>query len=132
MENNEQTPKYQIGDIVVGKVTGIQNYGAFVIFNDDCQGLIHISEISSKFVRNILDFITIGSEIRVKVIDIDPKTKNARLSLKAVTERERQVIRKPPVLKKAKIKIPEEELDFKPLEEKLPIWIEEALAKGDK
>ncbi len=129
MENEQN---FKIGDIVIGKVTGIQTYGAFVTFNENCHGLIHISEISSKFVRDIEDFVSIGSEVRVKIIDIDSENNYARLSLKQVSERERQVIRRPPILKKAKIKIPESELDFKPLEEKLPIWIKEALAKGDK
>ena len=45
--------KYNIGDIVTGRISGIQNYGAFVTLQNGMQGLIHISEISSKFVRNI-------------------------------------------------------------------------------
>ena len=49
--------RYKVGDIVEGIVTGIQNYGAFVMLEDDIVGLIHISEVSSKFVRSIADFV---------------------------------------------------------------------------
>ena len=121
--------KYNIGDIVTGRISGIQNYGAFVTLQNGMQGLIHISEISSKFVRNISDYLSLDKEIRVKIIDIDTKTNYARLSLKQIGERERQVVRKPPVLKKKRVMIPENELDFKPLEERLEGWIEEALNK---
>ena len=121
--------KYNIGDIVTGRISGIQNYGAFVTLQNGMQGLIHISEISSKFVRNISDYLSLDKEIRVKIIDIDTKTNYARLSLKQVGERERQVVRRPPVLKKKRVMIPENELDFKPLEERLEGWIEEALNK---
>ena len=121
--------KYNIGDIVTGRISGIQNYGAFVTLQNGMQGLIHISEISSKFVRNISDYLSLDKEIRVKIIDIDTKTNYARLSLKQVGERERQVVRRPPVLKKKRVMIPENELDFKPLEEHLEGWIEEALNK---
>ena len=121
--------KYNIGDIVTGRISGIQNYGAFVTLQNGMQGLIHISEISSKFVRNISDYLALDKEIRVKIIDIDTKTNYARLSLKQVGERERQVVRRPPVLKKKRVMIPENELDFKPLEERLEGWIEEALNK---
>ena len=44
---------YKIGDIVKGKVTGIENYGIFLLMEDGYTGLIHISEISEKFVRNV-------------------------------------------------------------------------------
>lgn len=121
--------KYNVGDIVTGRISGIQNYGAFVTLQNGMQGLIHISEISSKFVRNISDYLSLDKEIRVKIIDIDTKTNYARLSLKQIGERERQVVRKPPVLKKKRVMIPENELDFKPLEERLEGWIEEALNK---
>ena len=62
--------KYSINEIVVGEVTGIQPYGAFVKLESGETGLIHISEISSLFVKNISDYVKIGQQIRVKVIEI--------------------------------------------------------------
>ena len=125
----EENKTYEIGDIVSATVTGIQNYGAFVLLKNGTQGLIHISEISSRFVRNIHDYLSVGKEVKVKIIEIDPRTNYARLSLKQVGERERQVIRKPPVLKKKRVMIPEDELDFKPLADHLEEWIENSLNK---
>ena len=72
---------YKIGDIVTGKVTGIESYGIFLSFTDNYIGLIHISEISDSFVRNINDYATIDEEISSKIIDIDEKGKKLKLSL---------------------------------------------------
>ena len=47
--------KYRVGDIVKGKVTGIERYGVFVCI-DDVYGLIHISEISNNFVKDINEY----------------------------------------------------------------------------
>ena len=60
---------YKVGDIVKGCVTGIEKYGIFVNLDNYYTGLIHISEISEKFVSNINDYVTIGETIRVKIID---------------------------------------------------------------
>ena len=52
--------KYKPGDIVTAKVTGISEYGIFVLLEDNTTGLIHISEISSSFVRNISDYVELN------------------------------------------------------------------------
>lgn len=119
--------EYQVGDIMVGQVTGIQPYGAFIRFpNEEC-GLIHISEISSYFVRNVSDYVNVGQHVRVKIIDIYVEKNMYRLSLKQVAERRRQNIRKmnndvQPLRKISKI-------DFAPLQAKLPEWINIELKK---
>ena len=56
----------QNGDIVSGKITGIKDYGAFVQVDEYC-GLIHISEFSDGFVRNINDIVAIGDVVSVEV-----------------------------------------------------------------
>ena len=56
--------KYAIGKIVTGKVTGIEKYGIFVNLDDYYSGLVHISEISDSFVRNIDDYVNIGEYIK--------------------------------------------------------------------
>ena len=118
--------EFQVGDIMVGEVTGIQNYGAFIRFPNDETGLIHISEISSFFVRDVGDFVKIGQHVSVKIIDIVPNKNLYRLSLKQVAERRRQNIRKMngslSLNRKKKVTI--SHIDFEPLKVKLPEWIE--------
>lgn len=122
--------EFQVGDIMVGEVTGIQPYGAFIRFPNEESGLIHISEISSFFVKNITDYVNIGQHVRVKIIDIFEEKSMYRLSLKQVTERRRQNIRiltnKTPIKKK---KVVISNVDFEPLKSKLQEWIEIELKK---
>ena len=73
---------YKIGDIVKGKVTGIEDYGIFLLIDDDVTGLIHISEISDSFVRNVSDYAEIGEIIKAEVIDYDEVNKKLKLSIK--------------------------------------------------
>lgn len=123
--------EFQIGDIMVGEVTGIQPYGAFIRFPNEESGLIHISEISSFFVRNVADYVKVGQHVRVKIIDIVQEKEMYRLSLKQVAERRRQNIRKISVeaLPSRKKKVTISKVDFAPLKEKLPEWIEIELKK---
>ncbi len=76
--------KYKTGMITEGKVTGIQPYGAFVSLDHNTSGLIHISEISDGFVKDISSFVKPGDTVKVKIIDYDPHTHQAKLSLKAL------------------------------------------------
>lgn len=81
--------KIKRGDIIDVKITGIQPYGAFASLPDNSTGLIHISEISDKFVKSIDSFVKVGESIKVKVIDFDQETNHAKLSLKAIDNRYR-------------------------------------------
>lgn len=72
---------YKKGDIIEGKVTGIENYGIFLSFDDNYTGLIHISEISSSFVRSVNDYAEMNEIIKAKVLDIDESRKKMKLSL---------------------------------------------------
>ena len=56
------------GDIVYGKITNIVGYGAFVQV-DEYDGLVHISEFSDHFVRDINDYVHIGDQIKLKIIE---------------------------------------------------------------
>ena len=77
-------------DIIKVQITGIQKYGAFANIDNNYDGLIHISEISDKFVKSIDSFVKVGEFIKVKVIDFDEETNHARLSLKAIDSRYRR------------------------------------------
>lgn len=105
--------KHKPGDIVYGKVTNILGYGAFVLV-DDYDGLIHISEFSDGFVRNINDFVKIGQEIRLRIIEIDEESKRMKLSYKQLHK-----------TRGVRCRVPEYKIGFNPLGEKLPTWINE-------
>lgn len=59
-----------VGSILEGKVTGITSFGAFVQLKDGPTGLVHISEISDTYVRDINDFLKINDDVKVKVISV--------------------------------------------------------------
>ena len=73
---------YKNNDIVSGKVTGIEKYGFFVLTDDGYTGLVHISEISDKFVKNVFDYVKVDEVIYAKVIDIVDDNKKLKLSIK--------------------------------------------------
>lgn len=70
--------------VVKGKVVEIQSFGAFVDIGAERPGLMHISELSRTFVKNISDVIKIGDEVEVKIIDFDRRKKQIKLSMKAL------------------------------------------------
>lgn len=74
--------KYKVGTVVEGTVTGIESYGVFISLDEYYSGLIHISEISHDFVKNISDFVTLGETVKVKVIDVDDENCQVKLSIK--------------------------------------------------
>ena len=75
--------KIEKEDVVKVTVTGIQKYGAFVN-TEDYEGLIHISEISYGYVKNVNDYVKIGDEIYAEVVDIDEKDNHLKLSIKNI------------------------------------------------
>lgn len=81
--------KYEIGQIVTCCVTGIEKYGIFVNLEEYYSGLIHISEISSQFVRNINDYVEIGETIKAKVLEEDVQSHHVKLSIKDINYRQR-------------------------------------------
>ena len=121
---------YKVGDIIIGKVNQIRPYALFLTFEDGTNGLLHISELSDGYIRDIEKFGSIGDEIKVLVLSIDPNNGFLRVSYKAVPESERYSTHNNSVRT-----VPQfDEADFTALSEKLPIWINETLqkAKDDK
>ncbi len=114
--------EYKNGQIVEGVITGIQPYGAFVKIDENASGLIHISEISEDFVRDIRRFVKDGEKVIAKVIDNREGQKHLRLSLKALDyssrkERVDETYRRP--------LLPKSEKGFTTLAKSLPEWIGE-------
>lgn len=80
----------KIGMTVDGKVTSITKFGAFVLLDKSVSGMIHISEISDGFVKDINDFLKVGMQVRVKICSVDENGRIA-LSLKQAEKQEVQV-----------------------------------------
>lgn len=132
--------KYKNGQIIEGVITGIQPYGAFVVLDDTTHGLIHISEISDDYVRDIRHFLTQGEKVVAKIIDVNDGHSQLRLSLKALNYSSRKN-RTDKDYKRPLV--PEMVTGFETLENRLPQWIVEkenlmvkvdlshALLKGD-
>ena len=106
---------YDIGDLVDGIVTGIEDYGIFVSINDNCTGLIHISEISDSFVKNVNDYAEIDEKIVARVIGYDNNS-HLKLSVKGLNYRPS---------KKNLNSIKETKSGFHNLKESLKYWIDE-------
>ena len=77
--------KYEVGQVVTGKVVQIKEYGAFVELEPGLDGLVHISEIAHKRVNDINEELTIGQEVSAKILDIDKDKRRISLSIKATT-----------------------------------------------
>ena len=108
--------KYEKGKIIKGIVSGIESYVAFITFDEYYTGLIHISEISHGFVKNITDYLNIGDTIYTEILEVDNEMNHLKLSIKNIKYK--------PQYKKRTKKIIETKQGFKTLAYKLPKWIE--------
>ena len=75
----------EVGQIVEGKVSGITGFGAFIDLPDGETGLVHISEVARNYVNDINEHLTMGQEVKVKVLSLDEKGKIS-LSIKKAQE----------------------------------------------
>ena len=73
--------QFEVGSITEGSITGIKNFGAFVELQNGKTGLVHISEISNAFVKEIKDYLKEGDKVKVKVINVSPEGR-VELSIK--------------------------------------------------
>jgi len=81
----------EVGDLVIATVQKITDYGAYVTLDEyNKEGLLHISELSSRWVRNIRSFIREEQKVVLKVLRVDPEKEHVDLSLRRVTKRERK------------------------------------------
>lgn len=78
--------KYQVGQVVIGKVVQIKEYGAFVELEPGLDGLVHISEVAHKRVNDIAEELTLGQTVEAKILEIDTERKRISLSIKRTVE----------------------------------------------
>jgi len=104
------------GDVVEGRITGIQSYGIFLRLNDECSGLIHATELEKLGRDNPTRFFKIGQPLKVKVLRVKPGGKQAVLR---VHRGERT---------KGRLDAFHFETDsgFRSIKKQLEIWIEDA------
>ena len=118
---------YQVGDLIVGKVYNVKPYALFMSFDEGVTGLLHISEISDSFIRDIEKYGSIGDEIKVKILSIDKDNGFLRVSYKQVPPEEAYSSH---TNQRRLPNVTEEE--FMPLKEKLDDWIMEAYNQIEK
>ena len=76
------------GMILTGTVRNVIDFGAFVDIGVHQDGLVHISQISSKFIKHPSEVLTVGDVVKVVVLDVDEKKNRISLSIKQAKDRE--------------------------------------------
>jgi polyribonucleotide nucleotidyltransferase len=92
---NAIVAKPVVGEVYVGKVKSVLNYGAFVEFMPGKDGLLHVSEVRWERIENLETVLEVGEEIQIKLIGIDPKTGKYRLSRRVLLPQETPVAATP-------------------------------------
>lgn len=106
-------------DIVRVTVTGVQKYGAFVN-TENYEGLIHISEISYGYVKNVNDYLKVGDKIYVEVVEVDDDNNHLKLSIKDIDYKKDGARLK---------RMAETKSGFQPLKDNLDGWINDKIKK---
>ncbi|MCP8617777.1 S1 domain-containing post-transcriptional regulator GSP13 [Salirhabdus salicampi] len=122
------TEKFEVGQVLQGKVTGIQPYGAFVALDEETQGLVHISEVTHGYVKDINEHLNIGDEVKVKILNIDEEKGKLSLSIRATEEAPKRAS-KPATTKnnkKAAAESTSSSAGFNTLKDKLEEWIQQS------
>ena len=74
----------QIGMVLPGIVTNITNFGAFVDIGVKESGMVHVSQMADKFVRNPMEVVQLGQQVTVRVVEVDVARKRVALSMKGI------------------------------------------------
>ncbi len=76
--------KYNVGDVIKGKVVRLVNFGAFVEVEKGVDGLVHVSQISNQWLENPVAALQVGQEVEAKIVDINAEKEKMTLSIKAL------------------------------------------------
>lgn len=91
----------EVGSILPGKVTGITNFGAFVDLGNRKTGLVHISEVSNSYIKDIKDVLTVGDEVQVKVMEISGDGKVSLSIRRASADSSEETVEEKPKFQKS-------------------------------
>ncbi|HJW82846.1 MAG TPA: S1 RNA-binding domain-containing protein [Anaerolineae bacterium] len=72
------------GQTVAGKVTRLERFGAFVDIGAEREAMLHVSEIASGYIQHPSDLLKVGEEVEARVLEVDPRKKQIKLSIKAL------------------------------------------------
>ena len=78
--------QFTAGTVTMGKIEGIEEYGAFVELAPNVRGLIHVSELADRRVNHPRDVVSVGDEVKVAVLEVDDKRKRLRLSIRSAEQ----------------------------------------------
>ena len=78
--------RHAVGDIVQATITKLTNFGAFARVEDSVEGLVHISELSTRMITHPREVVKEGEEVQVKILRIEPDRRRLGLSLKQSAE----------------------------------------------
>jgi small subunit ribosomal protein S1 len=82
--------KYPVGGEIVGTVTSLADFGAFVRLEDGIEGLIYNSELSTERVDNPSEVVEVGQEVTTLITKVDPLEQKISLSIRALTDKEQR------------------------------------------
>ena len=74
----------EAGAVLTGKVESLMPYGAFVDLGNDISGLVHISQVSNKFIKHPSEVVAVGDVVKVAVLDVDQKRGRLSLTMKGI------------------------------------------------
>lgn len=86
--------QFEEGAIVSGKITGLTDFGAFVELEGGKTGMIHISEVASNYVKDIREHVSVGQEVKAKVISVSPEGKIS-LSIRKLNDQPKEKEQRP-------------------------------------
>jgi len=72
----------KVGQTYNGKVTRVENFGAFIDIGAEREGMVHVSEMESGYVSRPSDVVKVGQEVEVRVIELNPKKRQIKLTMK--------------------------------------------------
>ena len=81
---------YPVGTVVKGRVQKIMGYGAFIDIAPGINGLVHISQVSDKFVKDINQQLQVGQEVEAVVISFEPERHRIGLSIRELEQQRKQ------------------------------------------
>ena len=118
MKTNYQ---FKEGEIVEGRITGVQTYGIFIKLSDTCSGLVHTSELDKLESENPTRFFKIGQPVKVKILRIKPGGKQVVLRFHRGAESKRRM----------GASSFETKSGFSAIKKQMTIWIQQAKDNGD-
>jgi len=118
------------GMVVKGMVTRIEKFGVFVEIGAERPGLVHISEITHEYIQNPQQEVKVGDEVEVKVLEVNRRKKQIKLSMKALEEK--PVVVEKPISKKKRETPPKKEPEEteEPVQTAMEIALRDAMERS--